>query len=200
MCNWSTVSWTGSMGSLNPGRCLLIKGWDSIRAKGYARSNRSRRSKNERCRDGVRRSAAVRLGSTAGSHGPRWSSFARGSGAWEATGLRAKWRAARGDSYLGQRWRRKATIVARDGGTTPPGSVDDDGRLRFSSGSNKRSGSLATGSSCFPKPSIAVSGSGRWRAMAAARVLGLGVCGSKPRWFKPLFIGIFAPNHRRQWS
>jgi hypothetical protein len=71
--------------------------------------------------------------------------------------------------------------VARDGDTTPPGSVDDGGRLRFSFGSNKRLGSLTTGSSCFPKPSIAVSDSGRRRAMTAARVLGLGVLRVKIR-------------------
>jgi hypothetical protein len=71
--------------------------------------------------------------------------------------------------------------VARDGSTTPPGSVDNGGRLRFSSSSNKRSGSLAARSSCFPKPSIAVSGGGRRRAMTAARVLGLGVLRVKIR-------------------
>jgi hypothetical protein len=65
--------------------------------------------------------------------------------------------------------------VARDGGTTPLGSVDDGGRLQFSSGSNKRSGSLATGSSCFPRPLVVVSGGGKWRVMMAAMVLGLGV-------------------------
>jgi hypothetical protein len=65
--------------------------------------------------------------------------------------------------------------VAHNGGRTPPGLVDNGGWLRFSSGSNKRSGSLAMGSSCFPKPSIAVSGGGSRRATMAARVLGLGV-------------------------
>jgi hypothetical protein len=60
--------------------------------------------------------------------------------------------------------------MACDGGTTPPGSVDDGDRLHFSSGSNKRSGSLAMGTSCFPEPSIAVSYGGRRCAMAAARV------------------------------
>jgi hypothetical protein len=55
------------------------------------------------------------------------------------------------------------------------GSVDDGGRLWFSSDSNKRSGSLTTGSLCFLKPSIVVSGGGRWCAMMTARVLGLGV-------------------------
>jgi hypothetical protein len=71
--------------------------------------------------------------------------------------------------------------VAHDGGTTPPGLVDDGGRLRFSSGSYKRPGSLATGSSCFLKPSIAVSSDGRWRATTTARVLGLGVLRVKIR-------------------
>jgi hypothetical protein len=71
--------------------------------------------------------------------------------------------------------------VARDGGTTPPGSIDDGDRLRFSSGSNKRSGSLAMGSSCFPKPSIAVSGDGRRLATTTTRVLGLGVLRDKIR-------------------
>jgi hypothetical protein len=31
------------------------------------------------------------------------------------------------------------------------------------------------GFSCFPKPSIAASGGGRWRATMMARVLGLGI-------------------------
>jgi hypothetical protein len=35
-------------------------------------------------------------------------------------------------------------IEAGDGGTTPPGLVDDVGQLQFSSGLNKRSGSLET--------------------------------------------------------
>jgi hypothetical protein len=65
--------------------------------------------------------------------------------------------------------------VARDGGTTPPGLVDNGGRLRFSSSSNKRSGSLAMGSLCFHKPSIAVRGGRRWHATMMVRVLGLGV-------------------------
>jgi hypothetical protein len=65
--------------------------------------------------------------------------------------------------------------VARDDGATPSGSVDDGGRLRCSSGLNKRWRCLVMGSSCFPKPSIAVSGGERWRVMMTARVLGLGV-------------------------
>jgi hypothetical protein len=153
----------------------------SIQVKGYARSKCSRQSKNEWRGEGVRRPAVARLSSTARRHGPRQSSSAWGSGAWEAPGLRAKWRAARGDSYLGQSWRRAAMTVAHDGSTTPTGSIDDGGRLQFSSGSNKRLTRLAMGFSCFSKPSIAVSGGGRWRAMTTARVLGLGVLRVKIR-------------------
>jgi hypothetical protein len=80
-----------------------IYGHDLLRAKGYVRSNRSRRSENERRREGVRQPAAARLASMAGRHGPRQSSLPRGSGAWKAMGSRAKQRAVHGDSYLGQR-------------------------------------------------------------------------------------------------
>jgi hypothetical protein len=65
--------------------------------------------------------------------------------------------------------------VAHDASTTLSGSVDDGGRLQVSFGTNKRSKSLATGSSYFPNLSIAASGGGRRRATTAARVIGLGV-------------------------
>jgi hypothetical protein len=72
-------------------------------------------------------------------------------------------------SHLGHQSSWEVVVAARDDGATPLGSVDDGGQLQCSSGLNKRSGSFATGSSCFPKPSIAASGDGKWRA-AAARV------------------------------
>jgi hypothetical protein len=77
-------------------------GHNLLGAKGYVRSNHNRRSENERRGEGVHRPVAAQLGSMVGRHGLRWSSSARGSDAWKATGLRAKRRAVRSDSYLGQ--------------------------------------------------------------------------------------------------
>jgi hypothetical protein len=70
-------------------------------------------------------------------------------------GISSKWRGARGGSHQGQRSSWDVEVVAHDGGAIPSGLVDDGGRLRCSSSLNKRLGSLATGSSYFPKPSIA---------------------------------------------
>jgi hypothetical protein len=61
-------------------------------------------------------------------HGRLLSSSARGCIAWNVTRLRAKLRVVHGDSYLGWRWRRAATAVACDGGTTPRPQVTTTAR------------------------------------------------------------------------
>jgi hypothetical protein len=76
-------------------------------------------------------------------------------------GISSKRRGAHGGSHLGQRSSWEVAVVAHDGGATSTGSVDDGGWLWCSSGLNKTSGSLAMGSSCFPRPSTVVSGGGR---------------------------------------
>jgi hypothetical protein len=112
--------------------------------------------------------------STATVPSPVRSGFS-GHGAWLWMGISSKRRGARGGSHLGQRSSWEVAVVAHGGGTTPSGSVDDGGWLRCSSGLNKRSGSLAMGSSCFPQAFNCGDRGGRWRAMMTARVLGLGV-------------------------
>jgi hypothetical protein len=84
-----------------------------------------------------------------------------GHDGWLWMAISSKRRVARGGSHLGQRSSWEVVVAARDGGATPSVSVDDDGWLRCSFSLNKRSGSLAIGSSCFPKPSITVSNGGR---------------------------------------
>jgi hypothetical protein len=137
-------------------------------------SNLGRWNKNERLRSNRadRRGGAMASAVTVPSLAR--SGFSIHS-AWLWMGIRSKQRGAHGGSHLGQQSSWEVAVVACNGGATPSGSVDDGGWLRCSSGLNKRSGSLATGSSCFPKPSIAVTGGGRRRATTAARVLGLGV-------------------------
>jgi hypothetical protein len=98
-----------------------------------------------------------------------------GRGARLSMGISSKRRGARGGSHLGQQSSWEAAVAAHDGGATLSGLVDNGGRLRCSSGLNKRSRSFATESSSSLKPSIAASGSRRWRAMAVARVLGLSI-------------------------
>jgi hypothetical protein len=70
-------------------------------------------------------------------------------------------------------WR--AAVAAHGGGVAPPGSSDDGRSLWWTSSSKKMMGSFTVGSSTSSQASIEVSGGGRWRAMAAARVLGLDV-------------------------
>jgi hypothetical protein len=70
-------------------------------------------------------------------------------------------------------WR--AAVAAHGGRVAPPGSSDDGRSLRWTSSSKKMMGSFTVGSSTSSQASIEVSGGGRWREMAAARVLGLDV-------------------------
>jgi hypothetical protein len=64
--------------------------------KGYARSNHSRRSENERHGEGVHQPVVALLGSMAVLQGPRRSSSARGYGARETMGARANQRGDHG--------------------------------------------------------------------------------------------------------
>jgi hypothetical protein len=86
------------------------------------------------------------------------------------TSISSKWRGAHWGSHQGQPSSWEVAVAAHDGGTNTLGSIDDGGQLRCSSGLNKRSGSLATGSSCFLEPSIIASGGGRQCATMVARV------------------------------
>jgi hypothetical protein len=122
---------------------------DLLTVKGYARSNHDCRSENERRREGVHWSVTTRLGSAVMRHGPHQSSSARGSGVWKAMGLRAKQRAVRGDSYLGQRWRWVATAAACDGGTTPLFLGIDDSSPWCTSNRKDVSYDFLTSYSCF---------------------------------------------------
>jgi hypothetical protein len=88
-------------------------------------------------------------------------------------GKEAKWRGDHEGAHLGQQTTRRAAVAAHGGGVAPQGSGDDGSSLRWTSGSKKMMGSFAAVSSSSSQPSIEVTSSGRWRAMAAARDLGL---------------------------
>jgi hypothetical protein len=101
------------------------------------------------------------------------------SNATNTTGKEAKQRGDHGGAHLGQQTARRAAVVTHGGGAAPPGSGDDGGSLWWTSGSERMMGSFAAGSSTSSQPSIEASGGGRWRAMVAARVLGLDVLRDK---------------------
>jgi hypothetical protein len=94
----------------------------------------------------------------------------------------------------------EVAVAARDGSAAPQGSSDDDGLLWWTSYSKRMMGSFTVGPSTSSQPSIAASGGGRWRAMEAARVLGLSLLRNKFNQFRPLYIGVLVLKHRRQRS
>jgi hypothetical protein len=91
----------------------------------------------------------------------------------------AKWRGDHGGAHLGQQTSRPTAVAARGGKAAPPDTGDGDGSTWGVLRLQEDDGKLREDVLVHLPASIAVSGSGRRRATAAARAKAVARFGSK---------------------